>query len=225
LRLTLLAGSQTLMAGVEHVSAKAIARDDECVAKLYYRFGQMNASKSIQLLTVAHNYEEQGKKVMLFTPSIDRRFGNGRIASRVGISKEAIEVFGNTELFEQVKEGLPDCVLVDEVQFLHQHHVQQLARVVDELNIAVIMYGLLKDYRNEFFEGSKAAVLWADQIEEIKTICANPDCNRKATMILKMKDGKPVYVGEQIEVGGNDLYRSVCRSNYFHPDFQGLLHK
>ncbi len=178
----------------------------------------MNASKSIQLLTVAHNYEEQGKKVTLFTPAIDTRFGHGKIASRVGIQKDAIEVDDDTNLFEEVQQTLPDCVLVDEVQFLRERHIQQLAKVVDELNTPVIMYGLLKDYRNEFFEGSRAAVLWADQIEEIKTICAHPDCNRKATMILKIKDGVPVYSGEQIEVGGNDLYRSVCRRHYFHPD-------
>ncbi|GMA63924.1 thymidine kinase [Alicyclobacillus fastidiosus] len=193
------------------------------MAKLYYRFGQMNASKSIQLLTVAHNYEEQGKKVTLFTPAIDARFGRGQISSRVGIAKDAIEVDDDTNLFEQVKEAYPDCVLVDEVQFLRAYHIQQLARVVDELNIPAIMYGLLKDYRNEFFEGSRAAVLWADQIEEIKTICAHPDCNRKATMILKIKDGVPVYAGEQIEVGGNDLYRSVCRRHYFHPDVGRLF--
>ncbi len=183
----------------------------------------MNASKSIQLLTVAHNYEEQGKKVTLFTPAIDTRFGHGKIASRVGIQKDAIEVDDDTNLFEEVKQTLPDCVLVDEVQFLRERHIQQLAKVVDELNTPVIMYGLLKDYRNEFFEGSRAAVLWADQIEEIKTICAHPDCNRKATMILKIKDGVPVYSGEQIEVGGNDLYRSVCRRHYFHPDVTRLF--
>lgn len=193
------------------------------MAKLYYRFGQMNASKSIQLLTVAHNYEEQGKKVTLFTPSIDERFGHGRIASRVGIAKDAIAVDDTTDLFTIVASELPDCVLVDEVQFLRAYHIRQLARVVDELNIAVIMYGLLKDYRNEFFEGSQSAILWADQIEEIKTICADPSCNRKATMILKLKDGVAVYSGEQIEVGGNDLYRSVCRRHYFHPNLENLL--
>lgn len=192
------------------------------MAKLYYRFGQMNASKSIQLLTVAHNYEEQGKKVTLFTPAIDARFGKGRIASRVGIAKDALIVDDDTNLFNIVQQEQPDCVLVDEVQFLRAHHVRQLAQVVDQLNIAVIMYGLLKDYRNQLFEGSEAAVLWADQIEEIKTICANPGCNRKATMILKLKDGRPVYTGEQIEVGGNELYRSVCRRHYFQTDLQGL---
>lgn len=193
------------------------------MAKLYYRFGQMNASKSIQLLTVAHNYEEQGKKVTLFTPSIDKRFGHGRIASRVGIAKDAVAVDDATDLFAITERERPDCVLVDEVQFLRSYHIEQLARVVDELNIAVIMYGLLKDYRNQFFEGSQAAILWADQIEEIKTICADPNCNRKATMILKLKDGKPVYAGEQIEVGGNDLYRSVCRRHYFHPNLDELV--
>lgn len=192
------------------------------MAKLYYRFGQMNASKSIQLLTVAHNYEEQGKKVSLFTPAIDARFGQGRIASRVGIAKHATPVDDDTNLFELVQEAPSDCVLVDEVQFLRAYHIRQLARVVDQLGIPVIMYGLMKDYRNQLFEGSEAAVLWADQIEEIKTICADPTCNRKATMILKIKDGKPVYTGEQIEVGGNELYRSVCRRHYFHPNLDEM---
>lgn len=193
------------------------------MAKLYYRFGQMNASKSIQLLTVAHNYEEQGKRVTLFTPEIDVRFGHGRIASRVGIAKDANVVNSDTDLFEVVSSDPPDCVLVDEVQFIGAHHVRQLARVVDHLGVPVIMYGLLKDYRNEFFEGSQAAILWADQIEEIKTICAHRDCNRKATMILKVKAGRPVYTGEQIEVGGNELYRSVCRKHYFNPNLDALL--
>lgn len=193
------------------------------MAKLYYRFGQMNASKSIQLLTVAHNYEEQGKRVTLFTPEIDARFGRGRIASRVGIEKDAYVVKHDTDLFHVVSKEQPDCVLVDEVQFLGAQHVRQLARVVDDLGVPVIMYGLLKDYRNQFFEGSQAAILWADQIEEIKTICAHRDCNRKATMILKVKAGKPVYSGEQIEVGGNELYRSVCRKHYFNPNLAGIL--
>ncbi|MBF8377843.1 thymidine kinase [Alicyclobacillus mali] len=193
------------------------------MAKLYFRFGQMNASKSIQLLTVAHSYEEQGKKVALFTPAIDDRYGRGVIASRVGIAKRAVVVDEDTDLFERVREQMPDCVLVDEVQFLRECHVRQLARVADDLDIPVIMYGLLKDYRNRLFEGSEAAILWADRIEEIKTICAHPGCDRKATMILKVKDGRPVYEGEQIEVGGNDLYKSVCRKHYFHPDVEGLM--
>lgn len=188
------------------------------MAKLYFRYGQMNASKSIQLLTVAHNYEEQGKSVMLFSPAVDYRFGQGKITSRVGVSREAMMVDDDTNIYKIVEAGLPDCILIDEAQFLSFKHVRQLAEIVDMFNIPVIMYGLLKDYRNELFEGSRAAILLADQIEEIKTICADKTCNRKATMILKMKDGHPVYRGEQIEIGGNELYRSVCRHHYFHPD-------
>ncbi len=192
------------------------------MAKLYFRYGQMNASKSIQLLTVAHNYEEQGKQVILFTPAVDSRFGEGRISSRVGISRDAFMVHDDSNLYELADKNRPDCILVDEVQFLRTHHIRQFANIVDSLNIPVIMYGLLKDYRNQLFEGSEAAILFADQIEEIKTICADKSCNRKATMILKIKNGKPVYSGEQIEIGGNDLYHSVCRRHYFHPDMKGF---
>ena len=188
------------------------------MAKLYFRYGQMNASKSIQLLTVAHNYEEQGKRVLLFTPTIDFRFGKGKITSRVGVSREAVMVDEETNIYEMANAIHPDCILVDEAQFLRYMHVLQLAHIVDELNIPVLMYGLLKDYRNQLFEGSEAAILLADQIEEIKTICADKTCSRKATMILKIKDDNPVYVGEQIEIGGNELYRSVCRHHYFHPN-------
>lgn len=191
------------------------------MAKLYFRYGQMNASKSIQLLTVAHNYEEQGKRVLCFTPEIDNRFGEATIASRVGLSRVAVSVQEDMNLYEWVLPNRPDCILVDESQFLSERHVSQLARIVDELHIPVIAYGLLKDYRNEFFEGSRALVLLADQLEEIKTICADVTCHRKATMILKLKDGRPIYHGDQIEIGGNELYRSVCRFHYFHPSSSG----
>jgi thymidine kinase len=190
------------------------------MAKLYFRYGQMNASKSIQLLTVAHNYEEQGKVVILFTPAIDSRYGEGKITSRVGISRDAYMVHEDTNLYELAEKKRPDCILVDEAQFLRGYHIRQFANIVDALNIPVIMYGLLKDYRNQLFEGSEAAILLSDQIEEIKTICADKTCNRKATMILKIKDGKPVYSGQQIEIGGNELYHSVCRRHYFQPDLK-----
>ncbi|RIV18340.1 thymidine kinase [Alicyclobacillaceae bacterium I2511] len=193
------------------------------MAKLYFRYGQMNASKSIQLLTVAHNYEEQGKRVNVYTPGIANREGLGQVASRVGIARSAFPIGVDTDLFASVRENLPHCVLVDEAQFLSRRHVEQLAQIVDELHVPVIAYGLLKDYRNQFFEGSEALVLWADQIEEIKTVCVQENCNRKATMILKVKEGHPVYVGEQIEIGGNELYRSVCRYHYLHPDGSVLI--
>ncbi|MEX2104367.1 MAG: thymidine kinase [Bacilli bacterium] len=187
------------------------------MAQLYFRYGAMNASKSIQLLTVAHNYEQSGKGVMVFTPAIDDRFGVGRVASRVGISREAIPITNETDVFHILEETTikPDCVLVDEGQFLGAHHVAQLARIVDYLNIPVIVYGLLKDFKNQLFEGSQKLLCEADKIEEIKTVCVF--CNKKATHILKFKEGVPVYTGETIEIGGEETYSSVCRRHYYNP--------
>jgi thymidine kinase len=193
------------------------AKGDRQVAQLYFRYGAMNASKSIQLLTVAHNYEQSGKKVLVFTPAIDDRYGVGKVASRVGISREAIPINDDTDIFAIVagEESQPHCVLVDEGQFLGKQHVEQLVKIVDELDIPVIVYGLLKDFKNQLFPGSSHLLCEADKIEEIKTVCVY--CNKKATHILKFKDGLPVYTGETIEIGGNDTYSSVCRRHYYHP--------
>lgn len=190
---------------------------EKAVAQLYFRYGAMNASKSIQLLTVAHNYEQSGKKVIVFTPAIDDRFGVGKVASRVGISREAIPISYDTDIYHIVEQEhpFPDCVLVDEGQFLHAHHVSQLTSIIDRLNIPVIVYGLLKDFKNQLFEGSQALLCEADKIEEIKTVCVF--CNKKATHILKFKDGAPVYTGESIEIGGEETYSSVCRKHYYNP--------
>ncbi|WP_134702484.1 thymidine kinase [Ammoniphilus sp. YIM 78166] len=187
------------------------------MAQLYFRYGAMNASKSIQLLTVAHNYEQSGKRVMVFTPAIDDRYGVGRVASRVGISREAIAIHDDTDMYSMVKnqEYPPHCVLVDEGQFLGAHHVTQLTHIADHLNIPVIVYGLLKDFKNQLFEGTRALLCEADKIEEIKTVCVY--CNKKATHILKFKEGNPVYTGETIEIGGEETYSSVCRKHYYQP--------
>lgn len=187
------------------------------MAQLYFRYGAMNASKSIQLLTVAHNYEQSGKKVMVFTPAIDDRYGVGKVASRVGISRDAIPISNDTNILEIVENEpiKPHCVLVDEGQFLNRDHVKQLIGIVDNLDIPVIVYGLLKNFKNELFEGSHYLLCEADKIEEIKTVCVF--CNKKATHILKFKDGKPVYTGETIEIGGEDTYSSVCRPHYYAP--------
>lgn len=185
------------------------------MAQLFYRFGQMNASKTTQLITVAHNYQEQGKKAQIFYSAVDTRFGDGYVTSRVGIKKPAIPIYDGLDVFAAVKSVMPDCVLVDEAQFLSKKKVLELVKVVDELDIPVICYGLLRDYRGELFEGSYNLVCYADKIEEIKTVCVY--CNHKATMILKFRDGSPVYSGEQIEIGGNELYKSVCRKHWFNP--------
>ncbi|KUO49631.1 MAG: thymidine kinase [Desulfitibacter sp. BRH_c19] len=185
------------------------------MAQLFFRYGQMNASKSAQLLMTAHNYEEQGRRVLIFSPSIDERYGKRKVASRIGISKTAIPIDNNLDIISTVKNEMPDCVLVDEAQFLRENNILDFVYIVDKLNIPVICYGLLRDYRAKLFEGSEVLVRFADKLEEIKTICTY--CNRKATMILKFKEGKPVYEGDQIEIGGNELYKSVCRKHWFNP--------
>lgn len=190
------------------------------MAQLYYRYGTMNSGKSIEILKVAYNYEEQGKPVAIMTSALDTREAMGYIASRIGIKREAYPISAETDIFGYVA-NLPEkpyCVLIDECQFLTRSNVYDLARVVDELDIPVMAFGLKNDFRNELFEGSKYLLLLADKIDEIKTICHY--CKKKATMVLRMENGQPVYDGDQIQIGGNETYTSVCRKHYFHPDLK-----
>ena len=184
------------------------------MAQLYFRYSTMNAGKSIEVLKIAHNYEEQQKRVLLFTHRIDDRYGVGKVASRIGLSRDAIAISAATDIYEIVTGQLPvDCVLIDEAQFINREQVLQLCRIVDELSIPVIAYGLKNDFQNHLFEGSEALLLFADKLEEIKTVCWF--CNRKALMNMRIENGKPVRTGEQIKIGGNESYIPVCRKHYF----------
>ncbi|EFR31279.1 thymidine kinase [Eremococcus coleocola] len=192
------------------------------MAKLYFKYGAMNSGKSIEIIKVAHNYEEQHKPVKIFTSALDNRSGVGLVASRTGFEREASPISEDTDIFEIVK-AAPEklfCILVDEAQFLKKAHILQLARIVDELDIPVMAFGLKNDFTNELFEGSKYLLLYADKIEELKTICWF--CHRKASMNLRIANGKPVYAGEQIQIGGNESYLPVCRKCYFHPQLENL---
>lgn len=143
------------------------------MAQLFFRYGAMNSGKSIEILKVAHNYEEQNKRVILMTSAVDDRAGVGMIASRIGLERTAIPITHETNLYDIIKATDPKaaCVLIDEAQFLQKHHIFEAARVVDELHIPVMAFGLKNDFRNELFEGSKYLLLYADKIEEMKTIC------------------------------------------------------
>ncbi|MFC5446907.1 thymidine kinase [Paenibacillus aestuarii] len=182
------------------------------MAKLYFRYGTMNSGKSIEVLRVAHNYEEQGKKVLLLTSVVDDRFGVGKVTSRIGMQKNAIAVDDAMNMVEMARTEKPNCILVDEAQFLNTAQVTQLIEIVDELNIPVIAYGLRADFMGELFEGSTALLAAADTIEEIKTVCWY--CDKKAIMNMRCKDGEPVFHGEQIQMGGNESYVPVCRKCY-----------
>lgn len=185
------------------------------MAQLYFRYSTMNAGKSIELIKVAYNYEERGKRVLTLVPSADNRYGTGVITSRIGIQRQAIMVSQDSNILEifmreREKDDI-DCVLIDECQFLKKHHVQELVEIVDSFNVPVLAYGLKNDFRNEMFEGSYYLLIYADKIEEIKTICW---CGRKATMIARIVDGEFVKKGEQVVIGGNDMYVSLCRKHY-----------
>jgi thymidine kinase len=184
------------------------------MSQLFFKYGAMNSGKSIEILKVAHNYEEQGKHVMLFTSGIDDRDEVGFISSRIGVKREAMPIFEDTDIYEIIKsqEKMPDCVLVDEVQFLKKHHILQLRRIVNEFSIPAMGFGLKNDFRNEMFEGTYYMLVYAQKIEEMKTICWF--CNKKATMALRVQNGKPVYTGEQIVVGGNADKKSDKPSYY-----------
>ncbi len=193
------------------------------LAQLYYKYGTMNSGKTIEILKVAHNYEEQGKPVVIMTSAFDTRDGVGIVSSRIGMRREAIPISNETDIIGLVTRlpKKPYCVLIDECQFLSKQNVYDLARLVDEYDIPVMAFGLKNDFQNELFEGSKYLLLLADKIEEIKTICQF--CSKKATMVLRTENGKPVYHGEQIQIGGNETYIPVCRRHYFHPDLDQPL--
>jgi thymidine kinase len=186
------------------------------MAKLYFRYSAMNAGKTTQLLQVKYNYEERGQNVLLIKPEIDNRDSKENIKSRIGLESEAIAVDADTDLFELVHNSIAinqiHCLIIDEAQFLTKKHVLQLCRIVDDLSIPVIAYGLRSDFRGELFPGSEALLAFADSIEELKTICW---CGKKAIMNTRLLNGEPVYEGEQIQIGGNESYISLCRKHWY----------
>lgn len=186
------------------------------MAKLYFYYSTMNAGKSTTLLQSAYNYVERDMNVQLYTASIDDRFGVGKITSRIGISQPANLFHQQTNLFDEIQAHLQKeplhCVLLDEAQFLTKEQIYQLSDVVDKLNIPVLCYGIRTDFQGNLFEGSQYLLAWADQLEELKTICY---CGRKANFVLRLNaNGEVVKDGEQIQIGGNDSYLSVCRRHY-----------
>lgn len=188
------------------------------MAKLYFYYSAMNAGKTTTLLQSSYNYRERGMDTLLYVPKLDTRFGSGKITSRIGLASEAVMFDKDFDFFKEVaqqKELLSKlaCVLVDEAQFLSKHQVLQLCRVVDELRVPVLTYGIRTDFQGETFEGSHALLALAEELAEIKTIC---HCGRKATMNIRVdSQGNRVKDGEQIEVGGNEKYVSVCRRHFY----------
>ncbi|RTR38486.1 thymidine kinase [Shewanella canadensis] len=186
------------------------------MAQLYFYYSAMNAGKSTSLLQSSYNYRERGMNTLVMTASIDDRYGVGKVASRIGIETEAQVFASGDNLANMIEAALEEqqlhCILIDESQFLSKEQVRQLTHVVDNLDIPVLCYGLKTDFQGELFTGSQYLVAWADKLVELKTIC---HCGRKANMVVRLDgDGKPMQEGEQVAIGGNESYESVCRKHF-----------
>ena len=186
------------------------------MAKLYFHYSTMNAGKSTLLLQASHNYREGGMATYLLTAQFDNRAGQGRIASRIGIGEAADTFAPADDMFSKISNRLAQgpvaCVFVDEAQFLSKDQVWQLARAVDDLKTPVMCYGLRVDFQGNLFPGSAALLAWADEMREVRTIC---HCGKKATMVIRRgPDGKALKTGEQVVIGGNETYVSLCRKHW-----------
>ena len=184
------------------------------MAKLYFYYSSMNAGKSTTLLQSAHNYEECGMDVMLFTPKLDDRDGQGMITSRIGLTRDAIAFDADFDLYIAVRDQHSvekvSCVLIDEAQFLQPVQVIQLTLICDRLSIPVLCYGIRTDFRGEPFPGSKYLLAWAEELVEIKTVCRT---GRKATMNARLDaNGNQIVEGQQIDIGHH--YISLSRQEF-----------
>ncbi|MGF1907726.1 thymidine kinase [Aliivibrio salmonicida] len=186
------------------------------MAQMYFYYSAMNAGKSTTLLQSSFNYQERGMNPAIFTAAIDDRYAVGKVSSRIGLDADAHLFNTDMDMFETIKTlheaKKIHCVLIDECQFLTKEQVYQLTEVVDKLHIPALCYGLRTDFLGELFEGSKYLLSWADKLVELKTIC---HCGRKANMVIRTDEhGVAIADGDQVAIGGNELYVSVCRSHY-----------
>lgn len=186
------------------------------VAKLYFSYSAMNAGKSTALLQASHNYRERGMHTFLLTAALDDRVGAGVIGSRIGLQQEAETFSTEDDLFSRIRDLHEDknfaCVLIDEAQFLTEKQVWQLARVADRLGVPIMCYGLRTDFQGQLFPGSATLLAIADVLREIRTICW---CGHKATMVVRLDgDGRILEEGDQVSIGGEESYVSLCRRHW-----------
>ncbi|WP_144472926.1 thymidine kinase [Bacillus pumilus] len=197
------------------------------MAKLYFRYGTMDSSKTARLLMDAHEYKQRGESVLLIKPSLDTRSPKGKIVSRVGLSDDCLDVDDSIDIYVGVKNLIekPACIFVDESQFLTLNQVIQLRMIVDVFNIPVMCYGLKTDFLGRLFTGSQCLFAHANRFEEIKTICRHDGCRNKAMYNVRFKDGLPVFEGDSVQVGeiegrsgiesGEVYYIPKCSKHYF----------
>ena len=186
------------------------------MAKLFWKYAAMNAGKSTVLLQCAHNYKERGMLPVLFTSSIDNRYKTGKITSRIGLESDALTFDNETDFFDVVTslEKSPDVIIIDEAQFLTRNQVITLAAFAARYNVPVICYGLKTDFLGHLFEGSNALFCYAQDIQQLKTICR---CGKAANHNMRIdEDGNPVKSGTTVQIGGNSMYEAVCNNCFFN---------
>ena len=187
------------------------------MAALHFIYSTMNAGKSTALLQTSHGYRERGLQTMVFTSSKDDRYGKSEVVSRVGLRSAAYTYAESDNIYEMAQneneKNKLSCILIDESQFLTKAQVEQLGKIVDELNITVMAFGIRTDFQGELFEGSKYLLAWADRLKELRAVC---HCGSKATMIVRVsEDGSIIRSGDQVEIGGNERYLSLCRKHFY----------
>ena len=186
------------------------------MAKLHFFYSTMNAGKSTSLLQSNHNYLESNLKTLLFLPKEISDKADSNIVSRIGLKAKAISIDNKFKFYEYVKKieyKNINCIFVDEAQFLTKEQVRSLSKISDKLDIPVMCYGIRTDFQGELFHGSSELLAIADNLNELKTICS--ECDKKATMVVRLDEsGKVILAGEKILVGGNDIYKTVCRKHF-----------
>ena len=186
------------------------------MAKLHFFYSTMNAGKSTALLQSNHNYKESNLKTLLFVPKSIADKSNGKIVSRIGLQADAIVVNNEYDFYDEISKKKSEkisCIFVDEAQFLTKKQVHGLGKIADELNIPVLTYGIRTDFQGELFEGSQELLALADNLKELKTICS--ECDKKATMVVRLdSNGKILLEGEKILIGGNEIYKTLCRKHF-----------
>jgi thymidine kinase len=176
------------------------------MAKLHFFYSTMNAGKSTTLLQSNHNYLESNLNTLLFIPEQIGNKSNGKIISRIGLNADATVIDDKYDFYEEI-------IFVDEAQFITQNQVHSLGKIADKLNIPVMCYGIRTDFQGKLFEGSQELLALADNLKELKTICSM--CDKKATMVVRLdKNGKVLLEGEKVLIGGNEIYKTVCRKHF-----------
>ena len=184
------------------------------MAELCFKYGVMGCGKTRDIIRLWHSYNEKGLNALIIKPYLDTK-GDDNIVSRDNSSLTVSYMIRDVDNIYQIIDNYVmnnklNCVLVDESQFLKRHHVQELRDVVDLLDIPVICYGLKADFQDKLFIGSANLFVYADRLEEMRSIC---NCANLATSIIRMVDGVPTSVGNQVAIDGsnNVTYASVCR--------------